>query len=62
LPLVELKAESKAQVDRVMAEACAGHPSYLIGNVAGRDRDIVLPVDTARPRPRMSLFGSIRVS
>jgi hypothetical protein len=45
-----------------MAEACAGHPSYLIGNVAGRDRDIVLPVDTARPRPRMSLFGSIRLS
>jgi 4-hydroxy-tetrahydrodipicolinate synthase len=53
LPLVELAAESKAQVDRVMAETCAGHPSYLIGNVAGRDRDIAVSVSNSRSRAKL---------
>jgi hypothetical protein len=29
LPLVELQAESKARIDRVMAKTCAEYPDYL---------------------------------
>jgi 4-hydroxy-tetrahydrodipicolinate synthase len=51
LPLVELRAENKARVEKVLAETCAAHPGYLIANVVGRDRDNVLSVDNARRRP-----------
>ena len=53
LPLVELKAESKARVEKVLADTCAAHPGYLIANVSRRSRDIVLSVDNARPRPKL---------
>ena len=35
LPLVELRAESKARIDEAISQTCAGHPGYLIANVAG---------------------------
>jgi 4-hydroxy-tetrahydrodipicolinate synthase len=53
LPLVELQAESKARIDRVMAKTCAEYPDYLIANAARRDHDIVLSVNNARPRPKL---------
>jgi 4-hydroxy-tetrahydrodipicolinate synthase len=53
LPLVELTAESKARIDAVLSQTCAGHPGYLIANTAERDRDIALCVSTARPRPKL---------
>ena len=53
LPLVELTIESKARIEKVLAETCAGHPGYLLASVAGRDRDIVLSVDNARQRPKL---------
>jgi 4-hydroxy-tetrahydrodipicolinate synthase len=54
LPLVELRAESKARIDKVLAETSAGHPGYLIADVAGRDLDMVLRVDNARPGSKPS--------
>jgi 4-hydroxy-tetrahydrodipicolinate synthase len=58
LPLVELKAEGRARIDAVLSQTCAGHPGYLIANVAGQDPDIVVSINnTARPgskpRPRL---------
>jgi 4-hydroxy-tetrahydrodipicolinate synthase len=40
LPLVELKAESKAEIDTVLAEVCEGYGEYMIGNAIGQDQRI----------------------
>jgi 4-hydroxy-tetrahydrodipicolinate synthase len=53
LPLVELSVESKARVEKALADTSARHPGYLIANVVGRDRNIVLSVDSARTRPKL---------
>jgi 4-hydroxy-tetrahydrodipicolinate synthase len=37
LPLVELKNESKAEIDAVLAQVCEGYADYMIGNAAGHD-------------------------
>jgi 4-hydroxy-tetrahydrodipicolinate synthase len=37
LPLVELKDESKAEVDTVMAQVCEGYAEYMIGSAVGPD-------------------------
>jgi 4-hydroxy-tetrahydrodipicolinate synthase len=36
LPLVELKEESKAEVDAVLAQVCEGYAEYMIGNTVGQ--------------------------
>jgi 4-hydroxy-tetrahydrodipicolinate synthase len=46
LPLVELKDESKAEIDAVLAQVCDGYAEYMIGNAAGyehRARSFVRP-------------------
>jgi 4-hydroxy-tetrahydrodipicolinate synthase len=35
-PLVELKNESKAEIDAVLAQVCDGYADYMIGNAAGQ--------------------------
>jgi hypothetical protein len=52
LPLVELKPESKARIDTVMAQVCAGYRGYILAD-AGRDRDKVRSANDARPRPKL---------
>jgi 4-hydroxy-tetrahydrodipicolinate synthase len=39
LPLVEVTSDSKAEIDRILAHMCERYPRYMIGDVAGRDRD-----------------------
>jgi 4-hydroxy-tetrahydrodipicolinate synthase len=36
LPLVELKDESKAEIDAVLAQLCEGYGEYMIGNAAAQ--------------------------
>jgi 4-hydroxy-tetrahydrodipicolinate synthase len=36
LPLVELKEDSKAEVDAVLAQVCEGYAEYMIGNTVGQ--------------------------
>jgi len=59
LPLVELQAESKARIENVLAETCAGHPGYLIANVAGRNRNMSCP-STTRGRGRSLCFANLK--
>jgi 4-hydroxy-tetrahydrodipicolinate synthase len=40
LPLVELKDESKAEIDAILAEVCEGYAEYMIGNAVGQDQRI----------------------
>jgi 4-hydroxy-tetrahydrodipicolinate synthase len=40
LPLVELKNESKAEIDAVLAQVCEGYAEYMIGNAVGQDHQI----------------------
>jgi 4-hydroxy-tetrahydrodipicolinate synthase len=40
LPLVELRNETKAEIDAVMAQACEGYSDYMIGQVPGPDRRV----------------------
>jgi dihydrodipicolinate synthase/N-acetylneuraminate lyase len=35
LPLVELKCDSKAKIDAVLAQVCEGYGHYMIGNAVG---------------------------
>ena len=53
LPLVELKPESKAEIDTVMAQMGAGDPGYILADAAGRDRGTVRSVNGARLRPKL---------
>jgi hypothetical protein len=40
LPLVELKNESKAEIDAVLAQVCDGYADYMIGNAAGQGKPV----------------------
>jgi 4-hydroxy-tetrahydrodipicolinate synthase len=40
LPLVELKNESKAEIDAVLAQVCEGYAEYLIGSAVGQDQQV----------------------
>ena len=40
LPLVELKHESKAEIDAVLAQMCEEYPEYMIGGAVGQDRQV----------------------
>jgi 4-hydroxy-tetrahydrodipicolinate synthase len=40
LPLVELKNESKAEVDAVLAQVCEGYVDYMIGHGVGHGRRV----------------------
>jgi 4-hydroxy-tetrahydrodipicolinate synthase len=40
LPLVELKNESKAEIDAVLAQVCDGYAEYLIGSAVGQDQQV----------------------
>ena len=40
LPLVELEAESKAEIDAVLGEVAEGYADYLIGGTVGHDQRV----------------------
>jgi 4-hydroxy-tetrahydrodipicolinate synthase len=48
LPLVELKSEPKAEIERVFAHIGAKYSAYMIGDVTRQDRNTVQSVDSAR--------------
>ena len=50
LPLVELKSETRAEIDAVLARVCEQYPGYLIGKLARRDQTTTQPVNHGRPR------------
>jgi 4-hydroxy-tetrahydrodipicolinate synthase len=52
LPLVELRPESKARIDTVMAQMCAAYRGYILADAAGRDCGMVRSVNDAR-RPKL---------
>jgi 4-hydroxy-tetrahydrodipicolinate synthase len=55
LPLVELRPESKARIDAVMAEMRAEHGGYIIADIASRGRGVVQSVANARPRRALAV-------
>ena len=44
LPLVELKRETRAEIDAVLGRACEKYPGYLIGKLARRDQKAGQPI------------------
>jgi hypothetical protein len=40
LPLVELKNESKAEIDAVLAQVCEDYADYMIGNAVGHGQRV----------------------
>jgi hypothetical protein len=40
LPLVELKDESKAEINAVLAQVCDGYAEYMIGDAVGQDQRV----------------------
>ena len=50
LPLVELRSETRAEIERVFAQMGAKYSGCLIGEVTGQeDRNTVKSIDRARP-------------
>jgi 4-hydroxy-tetrahydrodipicolinate synthase len=52
LPLVELKDESKAEIDAVLAQVSEGYAEYMIGNTVGYGQRVR---SFGRPQPQRSL-------
>jgi 4-hydroxy-tetrahydrodipicolinate synthase len=57
LPLVELKSESRAEIDAVLARICEKYPGYLIGKLARRDQTTAQPVNHARPQRKFAVVS-----
>jgi hypothetical protein len=57
LPLVELKSETKAEIERVFAHIGAKYSAYMIGDVTRQDRNTVQSVDSARPKPTLMVVS-----
>jgi hypothetical protein len=51
LPLVELKDESKAEIDAVLAQVAEGYADYMIGNTFGHGQRVR---SFGRPRRKRS--------
>ena len=52
LPLVELKSETKAEIERLLAHMGAKYSGYMIGEVTQGDRSAVPSDDRARAKPK----------
>jgi 4-hydroxy-tetrahydrodipicolinate synthase len=57
LPLVELKRETKAEIERVLAHISAKYSGYLLGDVTGQARNAVPSVDPTRAKPKFVLVS-----
>ena len=57
LPLVELKSESRAEIDAVLARVCEKYPGYLIGKLARRDQTTAQPVNHGRPQRKFAVVS-----
>ena len=57
LPLVELKSESRAEIDAVLARICEKYPGYLIGKLARRDQTTAQPVNHGRPQRKFAVVS-----
>ncbi len=57
LPLVELKRESKAEIERILGHISTKYSGYLIGDVTGRGGNAVSSVDPARTKPKFVLVS-----
>jgi dihydrodipicolinate synthase/N-acetylneuraminate lyase len=57
LPLVELKRESKAEIERVLAHISAKYSGYLIADVTDQARNAVPSIDPARAKPKFVLVS-----
>ena len=57
LPLVELKSETKAEIEKVLAQMNGKYSGCMIGDVSGQGRNGVQPVDPARAKPKFVLVS-----
>ena len=57
LPLVELKRETKAEIERILAHISAKYSGYLIGDVTGQGRSDVPSIEPARAKPKFVLVS-----
>ncbi len=57
LPLVELKSETRAEIDAVLARVSEKHPGYFIGKLARRDRTAGQPIIQSRPQRKFEVVS-----
>jgi 4-hydroxy-tetrahydrodipicolinate synthase len=57
LPLVELKGETRAEIDAVLGRACEKYPGYLIAKLARRDQTTAQPVNHGRPQRKFAVVS-----
>ena len=57
LPLVELKSESRAEIDAVLARVCEKYPGYLIGKLARRDQTSWSAGQPGRPQRKFAVVS-----
>jgi hypothetical protein len=57
LPLVELKSESRAEIERVLAQISAKYSGYLMDEVARERGNGIPPVDPAPAKPKFVLVS-----
>jgi 4-hydroxy-tetrahydrodipicolinate synthase len=57
LPLVELKSETKAEIERVLTHINARYSGCMIGDVSGQGRNGVQPIEPARAKPKFVLVS-----
>jgi 4-hydroxy-tetrahydrodipicolinate synthase len=57
LPLVEVKSETKTEIERVLAQISAKYSGYLIGGVTPQDRNAVQSIDPTRAKPKFVLVS-----
>jgi 4-hydroxy-tetrahydrodipicolinate synthase len=57
LPLVELKSETRAEIDAALARVCERYPSYMTGKVARRNEITAQPVNHGGPRRKFAVVS-----
>lgn len=58
LPLVQLKSETKAEIDRVLAQVAAKYPFYMVGDPVRLGSSVRQPVEQARSRAKLVAVSS----
>ena len=56
LPLVEVKRDTKAEIDLILAHMCERYPRYMIRDVAGRDRSGIQSGDHLRQQRKFAVI------
>ena len=57
LPLVDLRNESKTEIDRILAQACVAYPGCMIGTVFGQHQNGVQPFAETRRKRRFAVVS-----